>query len=87
MREPKITVSDHAILRFIERHYGFSVEPIREKIIDLVRGSIGVGAKSHSIDGITFCFEESLRNKGVMVVTTVLERGMNKNKGREKLVR
>lgn len=66
---------------------GYVKYNITEKIIDLVRGSIGVGAKSHSIDGITFCFKESLRNKGVMVVTTVLERGMNKNKGREKLAR
>jgi hypothetical protein len=84
MKTPEIIVSDHAVIRYIERHYGFSVEPIRAEILRLAKGAITAGAATLSVDGITFCFSESPRNKGAMVVTTVLERGMGGQKDREK---
>ena len=84
MKEPEIIVSDHAILRFIERHYGFSLDPIREQIIKLVKGPVGAGASSHSIDGITFCFDKSAKYKGATVVATVLERTMKRGNWMDK---
>ena len=80
MKTPKITVSDHAILRYIERHYGLSLDPIREKITALVRGPVAVGASSHTVDDITFCFEKCRKENGTIVVSTVLERGMGRTK-------
>ncbi len=80
MKEPKITVSDHAVLRYIERSYGLSLDPIREKIIKLVKGPVAVGASSHTVDDVTFCFEKGRNSSDGIVVSTVLERGMGRTK-------
>lgn len=84
MKKPEFIVSDHAVLRYIERHCGFSIDPIRAHIAKMVKGAIGAGAKSLAVDGITFRFAESDKYSGVMVVTTALERGMKSHKSLER---
>lgn len=79
MKEPEITISDHAVIRYIERQYGLSLDGIRKQITDLVRGAVGIGASSHTVGDVTFCFEKARSHKGI-VVTTVLERGMKRQK-------
>ena len=78
MKPPAIIISDHAIIRFIERHYGLSLDPIREQITNLVKGAVGARASSHSVGEVTFCFDKSIKYKGAVVVATVLERGMKR---------
>lgn len=80
MKQPAIIVSDHAILRFIERHYGFSLDPIREQIVNLVKGPVSAGASCHSVGEVTFCFDKSTKYKDTTIVATVLERGMKRQK-------
>jgi hypothetical protein len=83
MKQPDIIISDHALLRYIERHYGFSFKPIMDHIALQVRPAVNAGASTYSVDDITFCLEKSSKGGDVMVVTTVLERNMKTGKWRE----
>lgn len=73
---PLPRVSDHAVLRWIERRYGFDIEAERQKIDALTAPAIAAGATVLKVDGVQFVL------KGGRVVTT-LEGGMgNKPKSR-----
>lgn len=51
------TVSDHAILRYLERVRGLDVESIRAEIIGIVRPAAGVSAKRLSVGGFTYILD------------------------------
>ncbi len=56
-RDPTITVTDHAVLRYLERVLGMNVSAIREQIKDDCRAAIAVGACSLKKDGFQYHFE------------------------------
>ena len=63
VREPK--VSDHAVVRYLERFMGIDVDEIRCKILTpTVKGAIEAGAKTFISEGITYCIKNN-------VITTV----------------
>lgn len=66
-------VSDHAVLRWLQRRYGIDVEGERIKIETLTKVSRALGAKAHSIDGVTFVLREGY-------VVTTLEPGMSRKR-------
>jgi len=47
-------VTDHAVLRFIERRCNIDVEAVRKKIDDLVAPAIKAGARTVKADGVQF---------------------------------
>lgn len=50
-----ITVSDHAVIRYLERRYGFDFENVRNEILSpAVRSAVNLGAAGVKIDGGTF---------------------------------
>lgn len=59
-------VSDHAIIRYLERTKGFDFEPIREHIRKAAQLVLDVGARNITIDGVSFVF-----NEFDLVVTTI----------------
>lgn len=53
-------VSDHAVLRYLERHYNFDVEGIRKEILTPERiASIKAGATSISVNNIKFIIDNN----------------------------
>lgn len=59
-------VSDHAVIRYLERKHGFSFEDVRAKLLTpAVRLAMDMGAEGVKIDGGT------LKLKGKCVVTYV----------------
>jgi len=67
--EPAPTVSDHALLRWLQRRYGVDVEAERRKIDTLCDNAIRAGAKTIKVEGVQFVI------KNGRVITT-LEGGM-----------
>lgn len=63
------TVSDHAVLRWLERRYGYDVEGERGKIERLTDQAVRAGAKMVKVEGVQFVI------KNGRVITT-LEGGM-----------
>lgn len=62
----KPRVSDHAVVRYLERKYGFSFEDIRAELLtDAVRGAMDAGADGVRMNGGV------LKIKGRTVVTYV----------------
>lgn len=59
-------VSDHAVIRYMERKYNINIQDIRKEILtDTVREAIEVGAVSVSVNGVKL----KIVNK---VITTVI---------------
>lgn len=59
-REKKeIGVSDHAVVRYLERRKGMDIEAIRNEILsDKVRSAINMNASSITIEGSKFIIKE-----------------------------
>jgi len=69
-RHDKLTaepyVTDHAVLRYIERKYGFDIDAIRKEMLTpQVKAAMKVGAKGIKVDGGTF------KLNGTAIVTYV----------------
>lgn len=61
--EPRI--SDHAVLRFVERALGIDVDAIRDRILTpTIRDAVSAGATAVTIEGIKFLIKD-----GVIVTT------------------
>lgn len=69
----KVVVSDHAILRFIERVYGLDLEPVRQKIAEKAQRAADAGAASIIIDGFKYTIEHN--SPQVAIVSTVIRKG------------
>lgn len=64
----RIEISDHAVLRWLERVEGVNVKAIRRRIEKTVRRAVGHGASAARLDGVTFQLQ--YRETGEAVVTT-----------------
>lgn len=51
-------VTDHALLRYLERARGIDVELIREHVALLCAPSANAGAKSYRVEGVTYVFKK-----------------------------
>lgn len=75
----KVLVSDHAVLRFIERHYGVDTEALRKQIATTAYPAAKAGASNFQVDAVKFCLTRDLHKTGVVTVKTVVERWMQPN--------
>ena len=55
MKKPVTRVSDHAVLRYLERVMGIDIETHRDRIGRMVDRAAAAGASGVTIDG--FCFK------------------------------
>lgn len=62
-KEP-LTVTDHAVLRYFQRHYGFDMELVRTHIAGICAAAAAFGAVCVRAEGLRF---EIADNKVVMV--------------------
>lgn len=75
MRRPPaplpVHVSDHAIVRYLERVGGFDIETLRAQIAARVAAAARAGATTIRIDGYDFVIARN--DSRALVLTTVLE--------------
>jgi hypothetical protein len=64
---PIPSVSDHAVLRYIERAHGVDIDGIRQHISDLVKRGVAAGGDAVVVEGVKFVLRSN-------VVVTVLEK-------------
>lgn len=72
MKAPTVRVSDHAVLRYLERVGGFEIERLRQELATRVASSVTRGAHTVLIDGHRFVLKEGT---GELIVATVLDAG------------
>lgn len=68
-----VRVTDHAVLRYLERVGGFDIEGLRKDIQSrMVQRTAGVGAQCVIVDGHRFVVKAT---EAELVVVTVLDKG------------
>ena len=74
-----LDVSDHALLRYLERVHGIDVEAARREIIDICRVAASLGNRTKVHDGHVYvidgCWVTTVMPKGGMVRGIVRPRG------------
>jgi hypothetical protein len=70
MKHKRVRISDHAIVRYLERVGGFDIERLRAEMARRLQPSADVRAGSVKIDGCIVCL--SYADPHGPVVTTVL---------------
>lgn len=58
MTRSRDIVTDHAVLRYLERVYGVDVNALRRRIELMTQEGRGVGAKAQVHDGVRYVFAE-----------------------------
>jgi len=67
-----IKISDHALMRYIERFYGINLDAVREEIIGHTRDAINSGANGVQVNG--FLFQISPQTRTVVTILTPEQR-------------
>ncbi|OJY35791.1 MAG: hypothetical protein BGP11_16070 [Rhodobacterales bacterium 65-51] len=67
-----LRVSDHAVLRYLERAGGFRIEELRAAIAGRLAEAVEAGERQILMDGVIFVVRGSLCEEGGLNVTTVL---------------
>lgn len=65
----KVTISDHALVRYLERVGGFDTERLRRSISDRLQPSVDAGARGVVIDGYSLLIDYS--DRGPVVITVL----------------
>lgn len=63
-KEP-VTVTDHCVLRYLERAMGLNIEIVREHILTICSGAAAFGAVSVRAEGLRF----EIHNNRIITVT------------------
>jgi hypothetical protein len=72
MKRGRLRVSDHAVLRYLERVGGFDIERLRQDIARRVETAVQAGACGVVVDGWSFRVKDGPHGP---VVTTVIDAG------------
>lgn len=72
MKRLPVRVSDHAVLRYLQRVGGFEVEALRDQLRDRIAPLAMAGVESVQVDGFRYLMQE---DKTGLVVVTVMEHG------------
>lgn len=71
MAKITVHVSDHALLRYIERRYNVPLDLLRKKILDKAIPAANAGASVIGFDGIKLLLSKPNQFNEVTIVTTV----------------
>lgn len=69
MKRSRVRVSDHALIRYLERVGGFDIERLRVEIARRVEAGVAAGACGVVVDGWSYRIKEDAHGP---VVTTVI---------------
>lgn len=79
MSKPSVIITDHAVLRYLERIMELDLDQLREKLARDMAPAAAMGAKSYTDpNGATFVFERNKLN-GCVYVATVITDKMRRN--------
>lgn len=67
-----VRVSDHAVLRYLEREHGLDVSAVRNHLADSARSAAEIGAIALQVERVKLIFQRSSRQ---VTIVTVLPRG------------
>jgi hypothetical protein len=73
-KKPRLRVSDHAIVRYLERVGGFDIDGLRAQIAARLQAAADAGASSIRVDDHLFILGDDLTGP---VVVTVLEKSVD----------
>lgn len=71
----KVHISDHALLRYIERKYKINFDQFRSELENIVLGAAAINAFSFHVGELKFCLAPPTKD-GVVTIKTVLLRTM-----------
>ena len=60
MTKPRIAISDHALIRYIERVQGVSLDPMRRELEAMLAPAMHAGACSKVVNGFTYMFRKGV---------------------------
>lgn len=75
---PNVVVTDHALLRYLERAHDVPIETIRKHIAQLAEGAAGVGATTITNGNARLVLKHNAIN-GEILVSTVLRVKMGRD--------
>jgi hypothetical protein len=81
MKKPRLRVTDHAVLRYLERVGGFDIEGLRLDIARRLEPAAQAGASAITIEGFTYCVVQDPTGP---VIATVLIRAEGHGAGRRR---
>ncbi len=84
MKITHVQVSDHALIRFMERVYKIDLEPVKTEIARRCWDAGMAGASTFTLDGVTFCFGKGFRDGSIWVSTVLTTDMRSKGKGKKK---
>lgn len=82
-KKPSVQVSDHAVLRYLERKGGFDIERLRLEIGKRAEPAHQAGATSVIVDGIAFLIANGVVTTA-LIKETMICRQPNMRRGRHK---
>lgn len=85
-REVSLDVTDHAVLRYLERQHGLDIEAVRRHVAGLAVNGASLGAVSVAVEEVRLVLAEQPAVTGrrpYVVVVTALRRGWMTQNGRD----
>lgn len=79
VKHPRVRVSDHAVVRYLERVGGFDIERLRLEIAARAERSLSPGAISIVMDGFRYVVRRD--DEGRPVIVTVMDADLNPSSG------
>lgn len=83
MKKPLAHVTDHAVLRYLERVKGLDIDAVRLELGHVVDRAVELGAGAAVIDGIRYVLSGATIVTCTEVKTMPLRTGRLRRKGRE----
>jgi len=81
-RRVTVRVSDHAVLRWLDRQHGLDVGAVKALMADMTRNGAELGALAVCIDNVRLVLKQTAPDQAVVVTT--LSRSMAFRPGRKK---
>lgn len=76
-------VSDHAIVRYLERRYNLNIDDIKEEIFPKrIRGMVAAGAVKYTVNGMEFVVVDGVIVTSVPRGNTGFKSGHQRNKNK-----
>lgn len=80
-RDVKLQVSDHAVLRYLERRHGLDIEAVRRHLAGLAVNAAELGAVAVRADSVRLFLREDDIGRGRVLVTVATVRTPDMRRG------
>lgn len=84
-RPTPLRVTDHAVLRYLERALGFDIEGVREHIRTICAPAAAIGATCLRAEGVRFEFTTSTNTVTTVVPDNAVPNATSRERARSKM--